>query len=72
MVIKEISMFENNNYCYKHFLPADELCEDYTPDTGPGILMKNCSNCYYFNDRRLKYKPLTKEVTIPEKENKYV
>jgi len=44
--------------CSLWYLPTDELCEDYTADTGPGILMKDCTNCFYFEDRRFKYEKL--------------
>ncbi len=45
----------NSRCCSLHWLPSGEVCEDYHPDTGPGILMKSCTNCYYYGDRRLKY-----------------
>jgi hypothetical protein len=47
--------------CSKHWLPAGEVCEDYQADTGPGVLMKRCTNCYYFNDRSKKYKKLPRK-----------
>ncbi len=46
--------------CSKHWLPAGELCNNYTKDTGGGILMKHCSNCWYFNNRSLLYKKIEK------------
>jgi len=46
--------------CNLHCMPTDKLdrCCDHQPDTGGGILMQSCSNCWYFNDRKLKYKKL--------------
>jgi hypothetical protein len=44
--------------CSKHWLPAGCICEDYTPDNGGGILIQHCSNCWYYNDRQLKYNKL--------------
>ena len=49
---------KNGGCCSLHWLPAGDLCEDYQPDDGPGILMNACSNCWYFNDRQLKYNKL--------------
>ena len=44
--------------CSKHWLPAGEVCEDHNPYNGGGILIPHCSNCWYYNDRKLKYNPL--------------
>lgn len=46
---------KNSGCCGLHWLPANGICEEHQPDDGPGILMKNCSNCWYYNDRKLKY-----------------
>jgi len=55
---------ENNKpkgCCSLWWLPTDELCEYYTADTGGGILMRDCTNCWFFEDRRLKYDKLYEE-----------
>ena len=41
--------------CNLHWMPAGGKCDDYQADDGGGILIENCSNCWYFNDRQLKY-----------------
>ena len=43
--------------CNLYYMPTDKLdrCDDYQVDDGGGILMHSCSNCWYFNDRKLKY-----------------
>lgn len=47
--------YKSSGCCSLHWMPAGILCDDYTVDTGGGILMKNCTNCWYYNDRSLKY-----------------
>jgi hypothetical protein len=47
--------------CSLWYLYTDELCEHYTSDTGSGILMKDCTNCLFFEDRSLKYRKLYDE-----------
>lgn len=44
--------------CSLHWMPAGEKCESYQEDTGGGILINSCSNCWHFNDRQLKYRRL--------------
>ena len=42
--------------CSLHCMPAGSVCEDYTLDTGGGILIDSCTNCWHFNDRSKRYK----------------
>lgn len=47
--------------CSLFYLPVCGMkCEFYERDTGPGILMSHCSNCWWFEDRSKKYKMLSK------------
>ncbi len=46
--------------CGLHWLPAGEHCDEHVRDTGPGILMNSCTNCWHYNDRSLKYKRIGK------------
>ena len=41
--------------CNLYWMPAGELCDNYTVDDGPGILIRSCTNCWHYNDRSLKY-----------------
>lgn len=52
-----IEEFNSTDCCNLHYLPTDNhsCCEDHVRDTGPGILMKACTNCWYYNDRMKKY-----------------
>jgi hypothetical protein len=56
-VEKYVEKYNNPDCCNLHYLPTDETtcCECHAEDTGPGILLKGCGNCWYFNDRMKKY-----------------
>ena len=47
---------KDSGCCSLHWMPAGKLCDDYMPDGGPGVLIKSCTNCWYYNDRSLKYR----------------
>jgi hypothetical protein len=46
-------------YCSKFWYVMGAMnCRYYAQDTGPGILIKSCTNCFWFEDRQLKYNKL--------------
>jgi len=59
--IKEPKPPKAKGFCAWRFGYVYELCDVYSADTGPGILMKDCTNCFYFEDRRFKYRKLDNE-----------